>query len=105
MIFGRNTVQVMGLITATATFIQLVIATLAPMLHISPEVVTATGIIIGGAVTVLGVWITVLANTSTTPTETRFTPTLQQGTDVKVTNSAGAEVGTVRLDPPPPGPQ
>lgn len=85
MIFGRSTVQVMALITATLQFIKQVTPVMLPGLDPA-----ALGVILDSVSALLAVYIAVLANSSTTPTAD---PQLKAGTMVRVTDESGTVVG------------
>lgn len=93
MIFGRSTIQIMALVTATIQFIKQVAPVMLP--GIEPG---ALSIVLDSLSGVLAVYIAVLANTSTTPTND---PQLKVGTMVRVTD----ESGTVIAHAPVPEPE
>lgn len=85
MIFGRSTVQIMALITATLQFVKQVTPVLLP--QIDPA---AMGVVLDSLSALLAVWIAVLANTSTTPIGD---PQLKANTMITVTDDAGTVIG------------
>ncbi len=94
MILGRSTPQWIGMITAAGGLLQVLIVSLIPNVD---AVLVAT--IIGSAVTFLGVFVTFLANTSTTPSAD---PQLKAGTMIRVTNDQGTVIGHEPVPAPTP---
>lgn len=85
MIFGRNTVIWMGAITVTLQFLKQVVVAMFPAYdHDTVELV------FDGLTAVIGAWIALVANTSTTPVAD---PRLPIGTIVSVTGGTGEIVG------------
>jgi uncharacterized membrane protein len=82
----------MGLISALAGLLQIILPTLFP--KIDPVTLT----VVLGAITVfLGTFIAFLANTSTTPTSD---PQLKAGTMVRVTDAEGVMIGHAPIEAP-----
>jgi hypothetical protein len=94
MILGRSTPQWVGLITAVAGFLQVVL----PLTIAVDATVLST--ILGSATALLGVFIAFLANTSTTPVND---PRLKAGTMVQVTDDEGTVIGHQPVPAPPQG--
>lgn len=92
MIFGRNTVQITALITATIQFIKQVTPVMLPGLDQA-----ALGIFLDALSALLMVYIAVLANTSTTPTND---PQLKEGTMVRVTDDSGTVIAHTPVESP-----
>lgn len=97
MIFGRSTIQIMALVTATIQFIKQVTPVMLPGLDPA-----AVSIVLDALSGVLAVYIAVLANTSTTPTAD---PQLKAGTMVRVTDAEGTVVGHLPVPEPAPAPK
>ena len=83
MILGRNTQQWLGLISATLSFVQLLIGVMAP------ELADKSAIVLGGLGILLGSFVAFVANTHTTPVAD---PQLKEGTMVRVTDAGGTVV-------------
>lgn len=83
MILGRNTQQWMGLITSVIGFVAFVIQIVAP------DKAGPAGLILSGLTGVIGIFISFIANTYTTPTSS---PILVDGTMVKITDKTGREI-------------
>lgn len=98
MIFGRSTIQIMALVTATIQFIKQVTPVMLPGLDPA-----AVGVVLDALSGVLAVYIAVLANTSTTPVND---PQLKAGTMVRVTDAEGVVVAHSPIEvPEPPKPE
>ena len=93
MILGRSTVQWMGLISAVAGLLQIVVPLLLP--DVDPVTLT---VVLGAATAFLGVFIAFLANTSTTPVAD---PQLKAGTMVRVTDESGTVIAHAPIEAPP----
>lgn len=92
MIFGRSTIQIMALVTATIQFIKQVTPVMLPGLDPA-----AVSVVLDALSGVLAVYIAVLANTSTTPTAD---PQLKAGTMVRVTDESGTVVAHAPIEAP-----
>lgn len=92
MIFGRSTIQIMALITATVQAIKQITPVMLP--GVDPA---AMSVVLDALSGVLAVYIAVLANTSTTPTGD---PQLKAGTMVRVTDESGTVVAHTPIEGP-----
>jgi hypothetical protein len=95
MILGRNTVQIMALVTATLQFVRQVTPVLLP--GVDPN---AMSVILDATSALLAVWIAVIANNSTTPVHD---PQIEKDTLVRVTDG-GRVVAHVPITVPDPEP-
>lgn len=101
MIFGRNTQQVNGALVATIQFVKVVLSQLVALGSMDKALGDALGTILDALTVTLGVYILLIANTRTTPTDD---PQLKANTSVKVTDDTGTVLGRVQLPTPPPAP-
>ena len=92
MFLGRSTQQWIGLFSASASTLQVLIVTMVPSLD--PAQVA---IVLGAVTAFLGVLVAFIANTYTTPVDD---PQLKAGTMVRVTDDAGTVVGHTPVTSP-----
>jgi hypothetical protein len=92
MFLGRSTQQWVGLISAAASTVQVLIVILVPSLD-----PTQVAVVLGAVTAFLGVLVAFIANTYTTPVND---PQLKAGTMVRVTDDVGTVVGHMPVPTP-----